>query len=111
MNEADKLKRLMDRVEGVLERMVPLTPVEIGSPVALVSVAADGVPRFGVVKTADVVRATSPVPPFWAAIAAYLVAWWRPNAPAPITAAFSGPDSGTRRRTNNGKPFEISGQS
>ena len=38
-------------------------------------------------------------------IAAYLAAWWRPKAPAPMTAAFSGPDSGTRRRRNTTSPL------
>ncbi len=42
---------------------VPVTPVVKGRPVALVSTAADGVPRFGVVKTGDVANATTvPVP-------------------------------------------------
>lgn len=40
----------------------PETPVVIGRPVALVKVAALGVPRFGVVKTGEVVNATTPVP-------------------------------------------------
>ena len=40
----------------------PETPVEIGRPVAFVKVAADGVPRLGVVKTGLVVYATTPVP-------------------------------------------------
>lgn len=40
----------------------PDTPVEIGRPVAFVRVAADGVPRSGVVKVGDVVMATLPVP-------------------------------------------------
>ena len=41
---------------------VPVTPVERGNPVALVSVAADGVPRLGVVKTGDVARTIPPDP-------------------------------------------------
>jgi hypothetical protein len=42
---------------------VPVTPVVKGRPVALVSTAADGVPRFGVVNTGDVANATTvPVP-------------------------------------------------
>ena len=42
---------------------VPVTPVVSGSPVALVSVAAEGVPRFGVTNTGDVASATTvPVP-------------------------------------------------
>jgi hypothetical protein len=40
----------------------PETPVEIGSPVAFVSVAADGVPRFGVVSVGLLDITTSPVP-------------------------------------------------
>ena len=40
----------------------PEIPVETGRPVALVRVAADGVPRFGVVKTGELVKATVPVP-------------------------------------------------
>ena len=40
----------------------PLTPVEIGRPVALVSVAADGVPRLGVVNVGDVARTMLPEP-------------------------------------------------
>lgn len=42
---------------------VPVTPVLRGSPVAFVSVAADGVPRLGVVNIGEVVRATTvPLP-------------------------------------------------
>ena len=41
---------------------MPERPVETGSPVALVRVAADGVPRLGVVKTGEVVRAIPPDP-------------------------------------------------
>ena len=42
---------------------VPVTPVVKGSPVALVRVTADGVPRFGVVNTGDVASATTvPLP-------------------------------------------------
>jgi hypothetical protein len=40
----------------------PETPVEIGKPVALVKVAAEGVPRLGVVREGEVARTTSPVP-------------------------------------------------
>lgn len=40
----------------------PDTPVEIGSPVQLVSVPALGVPKFGVVNAGDVVMATLPEP-------------------------------------------------
>jgi len=40
----------------------PDTPVEIGKPVAFVSVAAEGVPRFGVVSVGDVERTTFPLP-------------------------------------------------
>ena len=40
----------------------PVRPVLIGRPVPLVKVIADGVPRFGVVKTGLVVYATTPVP-------------------------------------------------
>ena len=40
----------------------PDTPVEIGKPVALVNVAADGTPKSGVVNAGDVVMATLPVP-------------------------------------------------
>ncbi len=40
----------------------PLTPVAIGRPVALVSVAADGVPRFGVVSVGEVPKTSAPVP-------------------------------------------------
>lgn len=53
--------------EGVPKKVAtpaprPETPVEIGSPVALVSVAADGVPRFGVVNDGEVANTTAPVP-------------------------------------------------
>jgi hypothetical protein len=42
---------------------VPVTPVLSGKPVAFVSVAADGVPRLGVVRTGEFVRArTVPLP-------------------------------------------------
>jgi hypothetical protein len=40
----------------------PDTPVEMGRPVALVRVAAEGVPRLGVVRDGEVARTTSPVP-------------------------------------------------
>lgn len=40
----------------------PVTPVESGRPVAFVSVAAEGVPRFGVTKVGEVSRTTAPVP-------------------------------------------------
>jgi hypothetical protein len=41
---------------------VPVTPVDKGSPVALVSVADVGVPRTGVTKVGDVERTTEPEP-------------------------------------------------
>ena len=41
---------------------VPVTPVESGRPVALVSVTDVGVPRIGVTKVGDVVNATLPDP-------------------------------------------------
>lgn len=41
---------------------VPVTPVESGRPVALVSVTADGVPRFGVTRAGDVALTVAPVP-------------------------------------------------
>jgi hypothetical protein len=40
----------------------PLTPVETGNPVALVSVAAEGVPRLGVVSVGDVAKTSAPEP-------------------------------------------------
>ena len=40
----------------------PETPVLIGRPVALVKVAADGVPRFGVTKVGEVAKTATPVP-------------------------------------------------
>lgn len=40
----------------------PDTPVEIGNPVAFVSVAAEGVPRLGVVRVGDVARTIAPDP-------------------------------------------------
>lgn len=40
----------------------PDTPVEMGSPVAFVRVAADGVPRLGVVRTGEVANTTEPEP-------------------------------------------------
>ena len=51
---------------------VPVTPVDSGSPVALVSVTADGVPKLGVVRAGedesttepDPVDVVTPVPPF-----------------------------------------------
>ena len=41
---------------------LPVTPVESGSPVALVSVIADGVPRFGVTSVGLVASTASPEP-------------------------------------------------
>lgn len=54
-------------VDGVARKVAtpvpnPLTPVAIGRPVALVSVAADGVPRFGVTSVGDVAKTKEPVP-------------------------------------------------
>jgi hypothetical protein len=40
----------------------PETPVEIGRPVALVKVAAEGVPKSGVVKAGEDALTTLPVP-------------------------------------------------
>lgn len=40
----------------------PVTPVVSGSPVALVSTAAEGVPSAGVVSVGDVAKTTFPVP-------------------------------------------------
>ena len=40
----------------------PLTPVLIGSPVALVSVAEDGVPSAGVTRVGDVAKTNEPEP-------------------------------------------------
>ena len=40
----------------------PVSPVAIGSPIAFVSVAADGVPRFGVVSAGEVANTAAPVP-------------------------------------------------
>jgi hypothetical protein len=61
----------------------PVTPVETGKPVALVSVADDGVPKAGVTKTGELLRTTlpdpvelvTPVPPFAT-----------PNVPSSVTA-------------------------
>jgi hypothetical protein len=52
---------------GVVSRLMmpaarPVTPVEIGSPVALVSVTAEGMPRLGVTKTGFVAKTAAPVP-------------------------------------------------
>jgi len=41
---------------------VPVTPVDRGRPVAAVSTAADGVPRFGVVMAQFVTRQKFPLP-------------------------------------------------
>ena len=41
---------------------LPVTPVDNGKPVALVSVADVGVPRMGVTKVGDVDKTVSPVP-------------------------------------------------
>lgn len=54
-------------VDGVAKNVAtpvpsPEIPVETGSPVALVSVAADGVPRFGVVSVGEVPNTSAPVP-------------------------------------------------
>ena len=40
----------------------PLTPVEIGRPVAFVRVAKDGTPMLGVVSAGEVLSTTEPVP-------------------------------------------------
>ena len=40
----------------------PLTPVLIGSPVALVSVAAEGVPKSGVTSVGEVAKTNEPEP-------------------------------------------------
>ena len=44
------------------ERKVPVTPVVKGSPVALVSVPEDGVPKAGVTSVGDVERTADPEP-------------------------------------------------
>ena len=54
-------------LDGVAKKVAtpvprPLIPVETGRPVALVKIAALGVPRFGVLKAGDVVIATDPLP-------------------------------------------------
>ncbi len=54
-------------VDGVARKVAtpvprPLTPVAMGRPVAFVSVAADGVPRFGVVSVGEVPKTKAPVP-------------------------------------------------
>jgi hypothetical protein len=41
---------------------VPVTPVERGSPVALVKTPADGVPMFGVTRVGEVARTKEPEP-------------------------------------------------
>lgn len=43
----------------------PLTPVDIGNPVQLVSVPLEGVPRIGVTKVGDVSESVSPVCNSW----------------------------------------------
>lgn len=48
----------------------PLTPVEIGSPVQLVSVPDDGVPNTGVTRVGDVARTIDPLPVVEAALMA-----------------------------------------
>ena len=54
-------------VDGVARNVAtpvpnPLTPVAMGRPVALVSVAADGVPRFGVTSVGELAKTKEPVP-------------------------------------------------
>ncbi len=54
-------------VDGVARNVAtpvpsPEIPVDTGNPVALVSVAADGVPRLGVVRVGDVPKTKAPVP-------------------------------------------------
>jgi hypothetical protein len=54
-------------LEGVAKRVAtpvpkPLTPVEIGRPVAFVKVALVGVPRIGVTNVGDVANTADPVP-------------------------------------------------
>jgi hypothetical protein len=54
-------------LEGVARKVAmpvprPETPVEIGSPVAFVSVAAEGVPRFGVTSVGEVAKTREPEP-------------------------------------------------
>src|SRR6185312_8033545 len=54
-------------LEGVARNVAtpeprPLTPVEIGNPVALVSVTDVGVPRTGVTSVCDVANTAAPVP-------------------------------------------------
>jgi len=48
----------------------PLTPVEIGNPVAFVSVALVGVPRIGVTSVGEVASTTAPLPVVVAALMA-----------------------------------------
>jgi len=50
----------------------PLTPEEIGKPVALVSTAADGVPNAGVINVGDVLNTSNPEPVSLVTVAARL---------------------------------------
>ena len=54
-------------LDGVAKKVAtpvprPETPVEIGNPVALVSVPEVGVPRIGVTKVGEVAKTAAPVP-------------------------------------------------
>lgn len=54
-------------LEGVARNVAtpvprPLTPVEIGNPVAFVNTPADGVPKSGVTRAGDVAKTIAPVP-------------------------------------------------
>ena len=54
--------RVVEPVPPLATDKVPVVPATIGRPVAFVKVAAEGVPRFGVVSTGLVERTTEPVP-------------------------------------------------
>ena len=54
--------RVVAPVPPLATGKVPVTPVDNGRPVALVSVAADGVPRFGVTSAGELERTRLPVP-------------------------------------------------
>ena len=54
--------KLVNPVPPLVVAKVPVIPVDNGNPVALVNVAAEGVPKFGVTRTGELERTTSPVP-------------------------------------------------
>ena len=87
----------------------PLTPVDIGKPVALVKVAKEGVPKLGVVSTGSVAKTANPVPVSSVSAAAKLAELGVPRkvatfVPSPLTPVDTGRPVALVRVAKDGTP-------